>query len=89
MNRQLFEIIFQCISYALHRGRPGSCGENQLRKKVLFVNPGVTGLNLVHACMMGDLANALEAQKQVAPLTRLIYNFGGPGIAARRRMKDH
>jgi len=44
-------------------------------------------IKLVHACMEGDLAAAKQAQKQVAPLARLIYNFGEPGSAAHQRMK--
>jgi 4-hydroxy-tetrahydrodipicolinate synthase len=44
-------------------------------------------IKLVHACMEGNLAAAKQAQKQVAPLARLIYNFGEPGGAAHQRMK--
>ncbi len=42
---------------------------------------------LVHACLDGDLAGAKEAQRTVAPLARLIYNFGEPGCGAHQRMK--
>lgn len=48
--------------------------------------PGLM-VNLVHACLDGDLKAAKEAQKTVAPLARLIYNFGEPGCAAHQRMK--
>jgi 4-hydroxy-tetrahydrodipicolinate synthase len=44
-------------------------------------------IELVHACMEGDLPRAKKAQKMVAPLARLIYNFGEPGCAAHQRMK--
>ena len=44
-------------------------------------------INLVHACLDGDLARAKEAQRTVAPLARLIYNFGEPGCGAHQRMK--
>jgi len=44
-------------------------------------------INLVHACLDGDLAGAKEAQRMVAPLARLIYNFGEPGCGAHQRMK--
>lgn len=41
----------------------------------------------VHAALDGDLAGAREARKTVAPLARLIYNFGEPGCGAHQRMK--
>jgi len=44
-------------------------------------------VKLVHACLDGDLEDAKEAQKMVAPLARLIYNFGEPGCGAHQRMK--
>ena len=44
-------------------------------------------IDLVHACLDGDLARAKAAQQTVAPLARLIYNFGEPGCAAHQRMK--
>jgi len=44
-------------------------------------------VELVHACLEGDLPRAKEAQRMVAPLARLIYNFGEPGCAAHQRMK--
>jgi len=44
-------------------------------------------VKLVHACLDGDLESAKEAQKTVAPLARLIYNFGEPGCGAHQRMK--
>jgi len=44
-------------------------------------------VKLVHACLDGDLKGAKEAQKMVAPLARLIYNFGEPGCGAHQRMK--
>lgn len=44
-------------------------------------------VNLVDACVAGDLAAAKQAQKTVAPLARLIYNFGEPGCSAHQRMK--
>jgi len=44
-------------------------------------------IELVHACLEGDLPRAKKAQQTVAPLARLIYNFGEPGCAAHQRMK--
>jgi 4-hydroxy-tetrahydrodipicolinate synthase len=44
-------------------------------------------IRLVHACLNGDLKAAKEAQKMVAPLARLIYDFGEPGGGAHQRMK--
>ncbi len=44
-------------------------------------------VELVEACLEGDLAAAKRAQRTVAPLARLIYNFGEPGCAAHQRMK--
>ena len=44
-------------------------------------------IKLVHACLDGDLKRAKAAQQTVAPLARLIYNFGEPGCAAHQRMK--
>lgn len=41
----------------------------------------------VHAALDGDLAGARKARKTVAPLARLIYNFGEPGCGAHQRMK--
>jgi 4-hydroxy-tetrahydrodipicolinate synthase len=44
-------------------------------------------IELVDACVSGDLAKAKRAQQTVAPLARLIYNFGEPGCGAHQRMK--
>jgi 4-hydroxy-tetrahydrodipicolinate synthase len=44
-------------------------------------------VELVHAALDGDLARAKAAQKTVAPLARIIYNFGEPGCGAHQRMK--
>jgi 4-hydroxy-tetrahydrodipicolinate synthase len=44
-------------------------------------------VRLVSAALDGDLARAKEAQKLVAPLARMIYNFGEPGCGAHQRMK--
>lgn len=44
-------------------------------------------IRIVHAVLDGDLAAAKEAQAMVAPLARLIYNFGEPGCGAHQRMK--
>ena len=44
-------------------------------------------VEIVHAALDGDLPRAKQAQRQVAPLARLIYNFGEPGSAAHQRMK--
>ncbi len=44
-------------------------------------------IDLVHACLAGDLPRAKKAQQTVAPLARLIYNFGEPGCGAHQRMK--
>jgi len=44
-------------------------------------------VEMVHAALDGDLSRAKQAQQHVAPLARLIYNFGEPGCAAHQRMK--
>ena len=44
-------------------------------------------VDVVHAALDGDLARARQAQKLVAPLARIIYNFGEPGCGAHQRMK--
>jgi 4-hydroxy-tetrahydrodipicolinate synthase len=44
-------------------------------------------VELVHAALEGDLARAKAAQQTVAPLARLVYNFGEPGCGAHQRMK--
>jgi 4-hydroxy-tetrahydrodipicolinate synthase len=44
-------------------------------------------VSIVHAALDGDLPAAREHQKLVAPLARLIYNFGEPGCGAHQRMK--
>jgi len=44
-------------------------------------------VDLVHAALDGDLARAKRAQKLVAPLARIIYDFGEPGCDAHQRMK--
>ncbi|HUF64026.1 MAG TPA: dihydrodipicolinate synthase family protein [Verrucomicrobiales bacterium] len=44
-------------------------------------------IELVHSALDGDLARAKDAQRTVAPLARLIYEFGEPGCAAHQRMK--
>ena len=44
-------------------------------------------IELVHAALDGDLARAKRAQQTVAPLARIIYNFGEPGCGAHQRMK--
>ena len=41
----------------------------------------------VHCALKGDLAGAREAQKLVAPLARIVYNFGEPSGDAHQRMK--
>jgi 4-hydroxy-tetrahydrodipicolinate synthase len=44
-------------------------------------------IRIVHCALDGDLAGAKAAQATVAPLARLIYNFGEPGCGAHQRMK--
>jgi 4-hydroxy-tetrahydrodipicolinate synthase len=44
-------------------------------------------VEIVHAALDGDLTRAKRAQQHVAPLARLIYNFGEPGCGAHQRMK--
>ena len=44
-------------------------------------------VELVDACVGGDLPRAKRAQATVAPLARLIYRFGEPGCSAHQRMK--
>jgi 4-hydroxy-tetrahydrodipicolinate synthase len=44
-------------------------------------------VDVVHHALDGDLAGAKKAQQMVAPLARIIYNFGEPGCGAHQRMK--
>ena len=44
-------------------------------------------VEIVHAALDGDLEGARKARETVAPLARLIYNFGEPGCGAHQRMK--
>ncbi|MEM9588198.1 MAG: dihydrodipicolinate synthase family protein [Planctomycetota bacterium] len=44
-------------------------------------------IELVHAALDEDLRRAHEAQATVAPLARIVYNFGEPGCDAHQRMK--
>jgi 4-hydroxy-tetrahydrodipicolinate synthase len=44
-------------------------------------------VELVHAALEGDYERAKRAQRTVAPLARLIYEFGEPGCGAHQRMK--
>jgi 4-hydroxy-tetrahydrodipicolinate synthase len=44
-------------------------------------------VSMVNAALDGDLARAKQVQQHVAPLARLIYNFGEPGCGAHQRMK--
>lgn len=44
-------------------------------------------IDIVHAALDGNLAAARKAQQTVAPLARIIYNFGEPGCGAHQRMK--
>ncbi len=44
-------------------------------------------VELVHASLDGELARAKQAQRTVAPLARIIYDFGEPGCGAHQRMK--
>lgn len=44
-------------------------------------------VELVHAALDGDLPRAKEAEQRVAPLARIIYQFGEPGCEAHQRMK--
>jgi 4-hydroxy-tetrahydrodipicolinate synthase len=44
-------------------------------------------VRMVSAALDGDLNRAKLAQQHVAPLARLIYNFGEPGCGAHQRMK--
>jgi 4-hydroxy-tetrahydrodipicolinate synthase len=44
-------------------------------------------VEIVHAALDGDLRRAQRAQQQVAPLARIVYNFGEPGCDAHQRMK--
>jgi 4-hydroxy-tetrahydrodipicolinate synthase len=44
-------------------------------------------VRMVSAALDGDLQRAKLAQQHVAPLARLIYNFGEPGCGAHQRMK--
>ncbi len=44
-------------------------------------------VQMVHAALDGDLAGAREAQQLVAPLARIVYDFGEPGSGAHQRMK--
>ncbi len=44
-------------------------------------------IEIVHAALDGDLPRAQRAQETVAPLARIVYNFGEPGCDAHQRMK--
>lgn len=44
-------------------------------------------VDIVHAALDDDLPRAKKAQEVVAPLARLVYNFGEPGCGAHQRMK--
>ena len=44
-------------------------------------------VEIVHATLDGDLTRAKQAQELVAPLARIVYNFGEPGCDAHQRMK--
>ncbi len=44
-------------------------------------------VDCVHTALNGDLEGARQARETVAPLARLIYNFGEPGCGAHQRMK--
>jgi len=44
-------------------------------------------IEIVHAALAGDLPRAQKAQEKVAPLARIVYNFGEPGCDAHQRMK--
>lgn len=44
-------------------------------------------VEIVHAAIDGDLPRARVAQQTVAPLARIVYNFGEPGCDAHQRMK--
>lgn len=44
-------------------------------------------IEIVHAALDADLPRAKEAQHVVAPLARIVYNFGEPGCDAHQRMK--
>lgn len=44
-------------------------------------------VDLVHATLDGDLPRAKRAERRVAPLARMIYQFGEPGCEAHQRMK--
>jgi 4-hydroxy-tetrahydrodipicolinate synthase len=44
-------------------------------------------VKMVHAALDADLTTARRCQETVAPLARLIYNFGEPGCGAHQRMK--
>lgn len=44
-------------------------------------------VELVHAALDADLPRAQRAQRVVAPLARIVYNFGEPGCDAHQRMK--
>ena len=44
-------------------------------------------IEIVHAALDADLPRAQKAQQVVAPLARIVYNFGEPGCDAHQRMK--
>jgi 4-hydroxy-tetrahydrodipicolinate synthase len=44
-------------------------------------------VELVHAALNGDLPQASQTQRTVAPLARIVYDFGEPGCGAHQRMK--
>jgi 4-hydroxy-tetrahydrodipicolinate synthase len=44
-------------------------------------------IQIVHCALDGDIKGAKAAQQLVAPLARVIFNFGEPGCGAHQRMK--
>lgn len=95
MSRWLFD--YEQLKEAAPRVSVVTCHDEYLLPSLLEAGDGALigfagfvprlMIDLVHACLDGNLAGAKEAQRTVAPLARLIYNFGEPGCGAHQRMK--
>jgi len=95
MSRWLYD--YECLKAARPDLSIVTCHDEYLMPTLLEAGDGALigfagfapelMVELVHACLEGDLARAKRAQRQVAPLARLIYGFGEPGGGAHQRMK--
>ena len=95
MSRWLHD--FECLKQAAPETTVVTCHDEFLLPTLLEAADGALigfagfaprlMVDLVHSALDGDFARAKEVQQVVAPLARLIYNFGEPGCGAHQRMK--